>query len=70
MNRPTMQTQSVLCSVLLLAPLTALHAADALVLQPLQYVGAPQSEQTITNRTFTGAHSSQEKRANSTDAFG
>ncbi|MCX7006658.1 MAG: sialidase family protein [Kiritimatiellaeota bacterium] len=41
-------------SILLLAPLVALCATNELVLQPPRYVGAPQPEQSVTNRAFTG----------------
>ena len=50
----TMKHLPTLLAALLLAPLAALHAADALVLQPPQYVGAPKAEQSVTNRAFTG----------------
>jgi hypothetical protein len=43
-----------LFTVLLLAPLAALHAADAPSLQPPQHVGPPRADQAVTNRAFTG----------------
>jgi hypothetical protein len=41
-------------STLLLAPPVVLCATNELVLQPPQYVGAPQPGQSVTNRAFTG----------------
>jgi hypothetical protein len=49
-----MKPTLTLLAALLLTPLATLHAADALVLQPSQYVGAPKAEQSVTNRAFTG----------------
>jgi hypothetical protein len=43
-----------LLTALLLAPLTALHAAEPLSLQPPQHLGAPKAEHAPTLRAFTG----------------
>jgi hypothetical protein len=43
-----------LITALLLAPLTALHSADAPSLQPPQHLGPPRPDQAVTNRAFTG----------------
>jgi hypothetical protein len=41
-------------TALLLAPLAALHAADAPSLQPARHIGPPLREHAVTNRAFTG----------------
>ena len=49
-----MKPTLTLLAALLLASLTALHAADAPSLQPPQHLGPPREDQAVTNRAFTG----------------
>jgi hypothetical protein len=49
-----MKPTLTLLTALLLAPVAALHAADALSLQPPQHLAAPKAEHAVTNRAFTG----------------
>ena len=49
-----MKHNITLITALLLAPLAALHAADALSLQPPQHLGPPLPEHAVTNRAFAG----------------
>jgi hypothetical protein len=48
------QTLNILLTALLLAPLAALHAADAPSLRPPQHLGPPRADQVVTNRAFSG----------------
>ena len=48
------QALHILLTALLLAPLAALHAADAPSLQPPQHLGPPRADQVVTNRAFAG----------------
>ena len=58
-----MKHNITLITALLLAPLAALHAADALSLQPPQHLGPPLPEHAVTNRAFAGRRSQQLRRA-------
>lgn len=49
-----MKHNITLITALLLAPLAALHAADAPSLQPPQHLGPPLPEHAVTNRAFAG----------------
>ncbi|MBC8350401.1 MAG: exo-alpha-sialidase [Planctomycetes bacterium] len=49
-----MKLTLTLLTALLLAPLTALHAADSPSLQPPQHFGKPKPEHAVTNRAFCG----------------
>lgn len=49
-----MKTILILLAVLLLAPIAALHAAEAPSLQPPKHLGPARADQAVKNRAFTG----------------